>query len=471
MIGVFVLLCLLFSLVGSSPLGARESTTASQYKFLIVTPVEFQEEIQRLADHKNSVGMETTVINLDEIQEHQACGPGRDLAEKIKLYIKFSIEQYNISYVLLAGGKIGQRNDWYMPVRYVHMDNGWETEYISDLYFADIYDSQGGFSSWDADDDGIYSEWVEGNYPIDSHIDLYPDIAVGRIPARNIRELSDVIDKIIVYETTTAGQDWFNTMVAIAGDTYPVSHNLLWVGNEGEIYADQALAYMNEFTPVRMYLSENGFSGPDDVIRVLDDGCGFLYFVGHGNPRSWGNHPPDNETFVNGLQNPDMDRLGNQNKFPVCVVSGCHNCQFDVGILDIIEGIREHGLSYFSLRGGHFWRSEWSPECWGWKLLRLQTTGSIVTYGASALGHTKEDKSSFEGGINELEVEMFKQYGVHGEIHAGDLLKNAQSWYLDQYPIDWDSEHLPTLLDTWVDVQVVQSYVMFGDPSLRIGGY
>ena len=61
--------------------------------------------------------------------------------------------------------------------------------------------------------------------------------------------------------------------------------------------------------------------------------------------------------------------------------------------------------------------------------MRKPDGGSIVCYGVTALGHTKEDKTSFTGGINELEVEMFHQYGKLGIDHAGDLLKNAVTWY------------------------------------------
>ena len=43
-----------------------------------------------------------------------------------------------------------------MPIRYTHLetDTGGEyeeLEFISDLYYADIYDSEGNFSTWDTD--------------------------------------------------------------------------------------------------------------------------------------------------------------------------------------------------------------------------------------------------------------------------------------------------------------------------------
>ncbi len=61
------------------------------------------------------------------------------------------------------------------------MVDDWDVEYLSDLYFADIYDASGNFSSWDSDNDGIYGEWYPGETAQDTNIDLIPDVAVGRL--------------------------------------------------------------------------------------------------------------------------------------------------------------------------------------------------------------------------------------------------------------------------------------------------
>ena len=448
-----------------------DSTNIENFDLLIIAPAAFSGKLQPLVDHKNSIGIDTVLITLEHLKTVSETADGRDDAEKMKYYIKYAIENYGISYVLLVGGKMGQRDTWYLPVRYIQMDNGWEPHYVSDLYFADIYDEHGDFSSWDSDNDGIFGEWTEGSTPEDTGIDLYPDVSIGRLPCRSESEVATVVEKIITYETTTAHQSWFHTMVAIAGDTYPESYDPLWVGYEGEHYANLALENMSQFTPLRLFLSDGTLTGSQDVIDAYNNGCGFAYFVGHGNPRTWGNHPPDSPEFVNGLQNNEMSQLQNKDQYPVCIVSGCHNCQFDVGLINILHGIKEQGIHYFLVPGGKFWRSEWTPECWGWQMTNQKDGGSIVTYGATALGHTKEDKSSFAGGINELEVEMFHQYGQLGVSHAGDILKNAISWYLDTYPVDWSTTNETLLLDTWVDVQVAQTYILFGDPSLLIGGY
>ena len=94
--------------------------------------------------------------------------------------------------------------------------------------------------------------------------------------------------------------------------------------------------------------------------------------------------------------------------------------------------------------------------------------GSVATIGCIALGYTKEDKVLFKGGINELEVQFFKQYGQNNVEVLGDTWAAAITWYVNTYPVDWNTQ---AVNDSWIDAQVVESWVLFGDPSLRIGGY
>jgi len=424
------------------------------YNLLIITADKFENALKPLVEHKIKYGISTKLIKLSDVYE-QIYWYGRDEAEKIKYFIKFAIEEWGIKYVLLVGGKKGQLPYWHFPVRYVRMDEGWEPHYISDLYFADVYDSEGNFSTWDSNNDGIYGEWTYDQEAKDKHLDLYPDVALGRLPCRNTLEVKIMVDKIIDYETKAFNRMWFKDMIVIAGDTYPESHNPNWTGYEGEYYAELALENMTGFNPIRLYTSDGTFSGQKDVIRAMNMGCGFVYFVGHGSPKVWGNHPPNESGFIQGLDVLNIHKLRNNNMYPICVVSGCHNNQFDVSV-----------LNYFNLQA--FYRGEAAIECWGWRFTRKVGGGSIATIGCTSLGFTKEDKDSFKGGINEIEVEFFKQYGQNKIEVVGDTWCAAVTGYLDKYPINWDKSEEG---DNWIDTKVVQSWILFGDPSLKIGGY
>lgn len=335
------------------------------------------------------------------------------------------------------------------------MVDDWDAEYLSDLYFADIYDANGNFSSWDSDNDGIFGEWYPGQTAQDTNIDLIPDVAVGRLPCRSEKEVRIMVQKIITYETTVFDQSWFSIILVAAGDTYPESYNTNWTGYEGEYYGNRAIENMSGFTATRLYTSDSSFSDKKDVIREFHNGCGFVYLVGHGSPKQWGNNAPNGTEFIQGPNSNDMWRFRNKDKLPVCVVSGCHNSQFDVCLRRVFNA---------STR----WKQEYIPECWSERILREPTGGAIAVLGCTALGYTKEDKTSFKGGINELEGAFFHAYGHDHVTILGDTWAAAVTWYAQTYPVGWSSSALG---DSWIDAKVIQSWALLGDPSLQIGGY
>jgi len=432
-----------------------ENASLINYELLIITPQKFVNELQPLVTHKNVVGIRTHIVTLNEVYQ-QMYWNGRDNAEKVKYFIKSAMEEWGVRYILLVGGRSSQfQSIWYCPIRYVSIVDDWDVEYLSDLYFADIYDADGNFSSWDSDNDGIYGEWYKSETAQDNNIDLIPDVAVGRLPCRSEKEVKIIVQKIITYETTVFNQPWFTTMLVAAGDTYPELQNAKWVGYEGEYYGDRAIENMSGFTSTRLYTSDISFADKKDVIREFRKGWGFVYLVGHGSPKQWGNNAPNGTQFIQGPNSNDMWRFQNKGKLPVCVVSGCHNSQFDVCLRRMFNT-------------STLWKQEGIPECWSERILREPTGGAIAVLGCTALGYTKEDKTSFKGGINELEVAFFRAYGQDNVTVLGDTWAAAITWYKQTYPVNWNSS---AWSDSWIDTKVIQSWVLLGDPSLKIGGY
>jgi len=267
-----------------------------------------------------------------------------------------------------------------------------------------------------------------------------------------------MVNKIITYETTTYDEEWFNRIVAIAGDTYPDGqYPFPTPAYEGEENALVAIEYMPDFEPTTLFTSDETLSGPDDIIDAVNQGCGFLFFDGHANPGSWSTHKPNSSEWVNGLSLQNMGHLRNGYKLPVCVVGGCHNLQFDVALTNFLRGFKEalyHGI--------------WYPECWGWKLTRKIGGGSIATIGCSGLGMTKEDKESQDGASDFLDPQFFYECGMNGTDVLGEAWGNTITNYLHQYPINWST---PAGWDYAIDAKTVQQWILLGDPSLKIGGY
>jgi len=456
-------------------------TFNDEYDLLIVAPEKFSDELQPLISHKESHGIKTKFVTTEEIYQ---TSNGRDDAEKIKYFIKDAIEQWGIKYVLLVGGRKGQRFKWYVPVRYSHLDDAsnWENGYITDLYFADIYKYENGdivFDDWDSNGNNIFAEWTPSNKDI---LDLYPDVYVGRLACRNEKEVQVMVNKIITYENNAYGQEWFNKMVVIGGDSFPDQE----VGTdyiEGQVECDYALSFMDGFEHIRIYVEGGDYEfTPENAETILSQGEGFVYFSGHGNPMSWATHPYNNfSTWIDfSLEN--IEKLTNGNKLPVLIVGGCHNSQFNVTILNALkfwEGYK--WLEYF-------WKGETSSVCWSWLFTRHENGGAIATIGNTGLGYgtigdgpVDEVPDSEPDGIPDviqylggwMEPHFFDVYNNQGKDMLGETWGTTVTDYLNQFPIDWTKDwqgERPYTIEQ-IDLKTAQEWVLLGDPSLKIGGY
>jgi len=431
----------------------RNGQGCSHYDLLIIAPKAFRSELTSLVNHKNSFGIRTILVDTDEVYD-QMFWQGRDDAEKVKYFIKATIENWGVHYVLLVGGRKNQGHveKWWVPVRYSYLNRPYETypesKFLSDLYFADIYDNNGAFSSWDDNGNGVFGEWPLGEEAVD-HPDLIPDVSLGRLPCLNAHELRIVIRKIIRYETFGCADSWFKTMVVVAGDTYPGRTPYY----DGEVYTQQGLDLMTDFHPVKIWASDGSLKNWVDIVSVVNKGCGFLWMSGHGNPKSWATHPPDdNDTWIHGLRLRNLPFLHNRQKLPVCITgSGCFNNMFNVSL----------GNSYFVYGLP-------TPYCIGWALMIQRDGGSIATIGATAFSYESPDISLGYGGIEWLDRQFFAEYSLNHTDVLGETWSSSITSVLKACPIDWSDG---TIDGSAIIVKNVEQWVLFGDPSLKIGGY
>jgi hypothetical protein len=186
-----------------------------------------------------------------------------------------------------------------------------------------------------------------------------------------------------------------------------------------------------------------------------------MFFEGHASPIAWGTHPPEiekNGTWVWGLKNYHMNFLRNGYKLPIVVAAACHNGQFDVTPLNLLK----------KLQGEIVHVGTWALECWAWKMTSHPIGGSIATISNTGLGMSKEDKQSMKGAGDFMDMQFFVEYGNNRQEYLGDVWMDSISNYLDEFPIDWND---PAGSDSAYDAKTPQEWTLFGDPSLRIGGY
>ncbi|MDG6229272.1 MAG: C25 family cysteine peptidase [Candidatus Thermoplasmatota archaeon] len=429
-----------------------------RYDLLIISPNAFVKNLDALIDHKNKMGVRTELVTVEEIDQKTR---GRDLQEKIKYHIKEEIENAGIDYVLLVGGLDRQSSRWTLPVRYSHVliregtQEIIEPRFISDLYYADIYDSEGNFSCWDTNENDVFGEYDAG---VIDEMDLYPDVYIGRLPCRNKREVSIIVDKIITYETKTKNSDWFKNILLVSGDHWNDEGHI----NEGVLIMQKAKEIMDDFNPIELYTTEDTLLLARDIRKAMNKGAGFAYFCGHGGIGAWGIHyPPDASGWAPTLtklgiisfyRNFYMSFLRNREKLPVTIVGGCNNGQFDVSFMNMI---RQGRLSL-------------SPHCWAWHLTIQKKGGSIATIANTGLGtHAMDDADN--NGVNDylevydgwLELKLLELYQRQHLDILGENQGETMTSYLHSFLGSGDE----------MDIKMVQQWQLFGDPTLKIGGY
>ena len=242
------------------------------YDMVIIAPSEFSDALQRLVEHKNNYGVKTFLMTTEEIYSKYN---GRDEPEKIKYFIKDAIEQYGIKYVLLVGGlksliyakpkdnKNAGVTGWHLPVRYSNLISG-EPGYLCDLYYADIYKEGGEFDDWDSNGNGIFAEWLDIEKEPDDVLDLYPDVAVGRLACRNLKEVEDVVNKIIEYEKNAYGSQWFKRILVVSGDGFLDQQDLNITWDTKGLPDGKYVIYAQS-------INDEGEAGPIDEIHITID--------------------------------------------------------------------------------------------------------------------------------------------------------------------------------------------------------
>lgn len=436
----------------------------NKYDLLIITPKHFIAPLNRLACHKKWCGIETKIVTLNDIyKSYYFKFKGKNQPEIIKHFIKNSIENWNIKYVLLVGG-FNQ-----IPVRYVHslanypLNDFQEKMFISDLYFADIYDSNGNFSSWDSNGNGLYGEW-KGKTAEDKNIDLRPDVCIGRLPCKTRFEIEIIVDKIINYESTTYGKPWFKRIVSIAGDTYQNNDDVY----EGEVDMQKVLNYMSNFNHKKLWASNWKLktNSAFKIIKTINKGCGFLVFAGHSNPIFWSTYPPNDSKHIYKFSIYHMQLLFNRKMLPVCIASGCRNSAFDSSVINLLRSPKVSLNKMFN----------YLPRCWCWGLTSKICGGSIATIGSTSLVYLKWDKEAGgeTDGWSDLLPRFFEEYIKSETNIIGEIWRDTIIGYLKKYPIDWKTPSLGCNIKipkpNAINARTVQSCILLGDPSLKIGG-
>jgi hypothetical protein len=440
-------------------------TTSDAYDLVIIAPKKFEKNIQPLIDSKNQHGMNTIFKSVEDIlADYQ----GHDEPEQVKYFIKYAFDTWGIKYVLLFGGLKSHlyaidkddRNHgsdaWNVPVRYVniHYTEGGgpdQSNCLCDLYYGDLYDADGSFSSWDSNSDGIYAACqLPGGIPDDT-VDLVPEVYVGRLPCVTAKEVTLLVNKIITYESTgPAEKPWYKTMIGIGGKSH-----IIYNGQpDGEYQCNVSIENMNSIidTPIRVFASHKNSEGytptTEDITSVFSKGAGYIMFEGHGNPLVWKTFWRDNNTMTSGINRFQFYKITNKDKLPVVVTGGCTEGLYNLTI--IRTALDKTNLRYFT-------SGTPASDCFAWALVIKPNGGAIASTGSTGYSLASiSDPLKYSPG---LDKNFFYQIGQNGSTTLGAAHSGAIRRYIQDNAIDLPEKY------------IITNWQLFGDPSLKLGGY
>jgi hypothetical protein len=418
-------------------LSPPQTSSRDDYRLVVIGPASYSSQIAPLITHKIGRGVTSKFVSLDDIYAGTYFPvTGRDNQEKIKYFIKNAIETWltgNILLVGAAGSMITQ-----LPVRETHVFIADDPDYgdeifVSDLYYADIYNGTGGFSSWDSNNNNIFGEYHWAGQT--DAVDLHPDVYLARLPATSGSQVTACVNKIKTYENTPGyQQSWFPNLVVVGGDSFP---NTGTVVNEGE-YANQKVAdLMVGFIADKLWVTNGKLTGwvPTGVANIksaINAGCGFVDFSGHGNTNVWATHPQEDfntwvPTPAMGIISSDIQTLSNGNKLPIVTVEACSTAKFAE-----------------------------DTNCFNWAFLYNSNGGAIGTFGCTALGWSSVGTGVIQGLTGKMGLDTYKAYKTDQAQTFGEMWSRALNRYIK-----------PTADE--FDYKTVEEWAAFGDPTLSIG--
>ncbi|MFH1469543.1 MAG: C25 family cysteine peptidase [Pseudomonadota bacterium] len=272
---------------------------------LIVAPAETIDGFDELVDWKRRRGIATRVEALEDIDATEA---GPDTAARLRARLQRAWAEEGTRWVLLGADAP------LVPVRMVDawVDVHFEGTYYegpvaTDLYYADLD------GEWDADGDGVWGEPGDG-------MDLWPDVAIGRIPARDADDVRAYTEKLIQYERRPV-TDYQQTMM-LMGE---------WAGEASGVvvYSSVALEEFilplipDEYHVTRMYEDYEHYEGavPNTAQTQRDAfnaGQHYILDFGHGQARALANLGLD-----------DLWALENASRPAFFATTECSGCDFE----------------------------------------------------------------------------------------------------------------------------------------------
>ena len=361
-----------------------------RYQYLIITNNALKPQFQRLADWKNTKGVRTKVMTVEDIsQQYPSLTPQKQVKSAI-MAMRDSTHGA-LRYVLLGG------DETVVPVQMAYVEATDDKDYTHtaltpcDLYYASLKELE-----WDASGNGVAGE-------LEDSVSLFSDVDLTRMPVADINDAHTQITRVIDYELKPHKKPWNSNILMTGvkistiidhtayGDSISDSHN-----SSEHLYSFYLEGNWSG-SRVRFYDTGTDFPGDADydVTAVnlqteLSKGYPFVHVSTHGSPQAWRMEslPSYSSSHAANLQNVGYSTI---------LTSACNTGQFDD-----------------------------SQPCLAESFLNNCNSGIVAYLGNSRLGWTTNSNFNLS-----LLRSVFKR-----QLHLGSSLrfmKNSQHFFVNKY--------------------------------------
>ena len=275
-------------------------STAHRVDYILITHPAFLAEVATLASYRASHGLETLLVDVQDIYDEFSFGVISPTAIRDFLYYAAIYWQAPApTYVVLFGdghydpkNHLGASSPSYIPP-YLAMADPWIGETAAD-----------------------------NRYVAFSGPESIPNMILGRMPVNSNSQASAMVAKVIAYEQTPVVGNWTNEVLAVAGSADSA-------GDFAE-YSDSLIAdtlplpYQAEKIHFGVTHTEIG-----EAVAALKSGINqgklIVNFIGHGFARGWSAQKNPPLIFI---QTTDVAALTNLNKYPIFLAMTCSEGYF-----------------------------------------------------------------------------------------------------------------------------------------------
>ena len=355
-------------------------TAYRQTDYIMIAHRRLIESVQPLAEFHRANGLSVAVVDVEDIYDE--FNHGIQHPRSLHDFVQWAYDNWEKPrprFVLLAGDASwdyknltaddARYADWtYRPgeARRFVKNQSSSYEKLADLNHRNLVPTWGYQSSQGHAASDNWLVCVDGD-------DIYPDLAVGRIPVTEPEEMAAVIRKTIAY--------------AKQGPAGPWRKDLLFITNESKGFqraSDRTAAVFEErgYNALKIYPSPEEKANEkhtQEMISAFDEGLLMVQFLGHGGRYIWRTGPPDL------LKNHDLftlehlDALAPTGKLPFVISLTCYSAPFDHPAADSIgeKLLRIDGKGAIGVFAAS-WRNSPSPSMGRIVMDEMTTPGATI---------------------------------------------------------------------------------------------